>query len=248
MVLSPRKDRPASPINMVRSFLAKRAESVKERRTSFASSARASASSARASIRMSTSKAATTLQASWRGQLSRRSTKNALVERSRLPFPKRKPTLRPEESHQAKMAAFFWELASPQEQLRQLNRLQEELAKTACKPAVAAAAVQSAKAPAARSSAHDPLGQSAPTTTPSAAEISSAVKLQARIRGKQARSHSMKKVPVKSPPQTSGISLTLTLTLTRTRTLTPNLTLTPTLTLGTSSSSASGMAQCPTSS
>ena len=29
------------------------------------------------------------------------------------------------------MAAFFWEMASPQEQLRQLNRLQEELAKTA---------------------------------------------------------------------------------------------------------------------
>ena len=218
MVLSPRKDRPASPINMVRSFLAKRAESLKERRTSFASSARASG----ASIRMSTSKAATTLQASWRGQLSRRSTKSALVERSRLPFPKRKPTLRPEESHQAKMAAFFWELASPQEQLRQLNRLQEELAKTACKPAVAAAAVQSAKSPAERSSAHDPLGQSAPTTTPSAAEISSAVKLQARIRGKQARSHSMKKVPVKSPPQTSGISLTLTLTRTRTRTRNPN--------------------------
>ena len=222
MVLSPRKDRPASPINMVRSFLAKRAESVKERRTSFASSARASASSARASIRMSTSKAATTLQASWRGQLSRRNTKRSLVERTRLPFPKIKPAPRPEEAHQAKMAAFFWELASPQEQLRQLNRLQEELAKTACKPAVAAAAVQSAKAPAARSSAHDPLGQSAPTTTPSAAEISSAVKLQARIRGKQARRHSMKKVPVKSPPQTSGISLTLTLTRTRTRTRNPN--------------------------
>ena len=211
MVSSPRKDRPASPINMVRSFLAKRAESLKERRISFARSTRATG----ASVGMSTSKAAATLQASWRGQLARRSTKSAAgAVGNRSPFPKRKPAPRREEAHEAKMAAFFWESASPQEQLRQLNRLQEELAKTACKPAVAAAAVQSAKAPAERSSAHDPHGQSAPTTTASAAEISSAVKLQARIRGKQTRNHSMNKLPVKSPPRTSGISLTLTLTLT----------------------------------
>lgn len=104
------------------------------------------------------------------------------------------------------MAAFFWGSATPEEQLRQLNRLNEELAKTASKPAITAAAAQSAKAPAECSSAHDPLGQSAPTMAPSAAEISSAITLQAGIRGKQARAHK-RRVPAKSPPRTSGISL-----------------------------------------
>lgn len=108
------------------------------------------------------------------------------------------------------MAAFFWASAKPDEQLRQLIRLREELAKSASKPAVAAAAAQSAKAPAECSSAHDPLGQSAPTNAPDAAKISSAVALQALIRGKQARTHK-RKVPVKSPPRTSGMSLAATL-------------------------------------
>ena len=205
--------RSPSPIHRVRSFLAKRAESLKERRISFSSNARAR--------RMSTSKAATTVQANWRGQMARRSTKKNLLgrrtalpvgngspsaKRNPSPFAKRNPAPRPEEAHRAKMAAFFWGSATPEEQLRQLNRLSEELAKTASKPAVAAAAAQSAKAPAECSSAHDPLGQSAPTMAPSAAEISSAITLQAGIRGKQARAHK-RRVPAKSPPRTPGISL-----------------------------------------
>ena len=200
--------RSPSPINRVRSFLAKRAESLKERRISFSSSARARG--------MSTSKAATTLQANWRGQLTRRSTmksKKSAGGRTAgnvSPFAKRNPAARPEEAHQAQMAAFFWGSATPEEQLRQLNRLREELAKTASKPAVAAATAQSTKAPAECSSAHDPLGQSAPTIAPSAARVSSAIALQAGIRGKQARTHK-KKAPVKSPPRTSGISLAATL-------------------------------------
>ena len=217
MVSFPRSDasdaegRSPSPINRVRSFLAKRAESLKERRISFSSSARAA--------RMSTSKAATTLQANWRGQLARRSTgkrkkvtggRTALPVGNGSPFAKRNHAPRPEDAHHAKMAAFFWASAKPDEQLRQLIRLREELAKSASKPAVAAAAAQSAKAPAECSSAHDPLGQSAPTNAPDAAKISSAIALQALIRGKQARTHK-RKVPVKSPPRTSGMSLAATL-------------------------------------
>ena len=188
----------------VRSFLGRRAD--KHQKKPRSSDSR----SISTQVRMNTSTAATKVQASWRGNMVRRSTDAKTTRykstRNLLNLPGAGKAPFREDALRAKMAAFFWGSATPEEQLRQLSRLEAEFAKIAPTPVATAEGLESAKA-----LAEPPVAPGASAPGASAAEIASITKLQAGIRGRNARIR-RKSVAVKlPPPRTSGISLAATL-------------------------------------